>query len=103
MSFRSKPAPPPRKRIIIASDGTWQSSSSEKANTPSNVTRLCRNLAPAGYNDKGETVQQVVYYDPGIGTGSLATFERMRQGGTGDGLAVNVLQAYAFISNNYNP
>ena len=91
------------KRIIICSDGTWQSSVSGEANIPSNVTRLCRYIARTGKDDVGKTWQQLVYYDSGVGTGSLNTIEKQRQGAVGDGLAVNVIEAYNFIVLNYSP
>lgn len=91
------------KRIVICCDGTWQSSVSGEANVPSNVTRLCRYIARTGKDDEGKTWQQLVYYDSGVGTGSLTTIEKQRQGAVGDGLAVNVIEAYNFIVNNYSP
>jgi uncharacterized protein (DUF2235 family) len=42
-----------------------------------------------------------VYYDGGIGTGNMSKLEGMRQGGTGAGLAENVIEAYNFIALNY--
>lgn len=98
----SEPAPVP-KRIIICCDGTWQSSVSGEENIPSNVTRLCRHLARTGKDDEGKVWQQLVYYDSGVGTGSLNFLEKKRQGATGDGLAVNVIEAYNFIVLNYSP
>jgi len=94
-----KPAP---KRLIICCDGTWQSSVSGTRNIPSNVTRLARTIAKAGQDAEGKQWQQVVYYGSGVGTGSLTLLERARQGSTGDGLVVNVLEAYNFLVNNYN-
>jgi Uncharacterized alpha/beta hydrolase domain (DUF2235) len=91
------------KRIVICCDGTWQSSVSGEANIPSNVTRLCRYIARTGKDDDGKIWQQLVYYDSGVGTGSLNTFEKQRQGAIGDGLAVNVIEAYNFIVLNYSP
>jgi uncharacterized protein (DUF2235 family) len=90
------------KRIILCCDGTSQSSVSGKHNLPSNITRLARTIAKAG--QEGDKVwQQVVYYDSGVASGSLSMFESARQGATGDGLVVNVLEAYNFVVNNYSP
>lgn len=97
------------KKIILCCDGTWQSSVSGAHNLPSNITRIARTLAKAGRdNQDGKIWQQIVYYDSGIGSGSLSTFESKRQGATGDGLVVNVLEAYNFVVynfvvNNYSP
>jgi len=98
----SEPAVP-SKRIVICCDGTWQSSVSGEANIPSNITRLCRQIARTGTDKDGRVWQQLVYYDSGVGTGSLGFFEKKRQGAIGDGLAVNVIEAYNFIVLNYAP
>jgi len=91
------------KRIIICCDGTWQSSVSGEENIPSNVTRLCRHIARTGKDADGKIWQQLVYYDSGVGTGSLNFLEKKRQGAIGDGLGVNVIEAYNFIVLNYSP
>jgi uncharacterized protein (DUF2235 family) len=91
------------RRLIICCDGTWQSSVSSKDNVPSNVTKLCRVIARIGHDQKDPNKKwhQLVYYDSGIGTGSLSGIEAKRQGGTGAGLAENVIEAYNFIVLNY--
>lgn len=98
-----KTVEPRPKRLIICCDGTWQSSVSGKRNIPSNVVRLARVIAKAGVDDDGKEWQQVVHYDPGVGTGNISWIEQAREGGTGDGLVTNVLEAYNFLVNNYNP
>lgn len=92
-----------RRRIIICCDGTWQSSATSKDNIASNVTKLARHIARTGTGSKGIRYNQMVYYDSGVGTGSLSFFEKARQGSLGDGLAENVIEAYNFISLNYQP
>lgn len=91
------------KRLIVCSDGTWQSSVSGLANIPSNVTRLARSIARSGKDKDGKVWQQVVHYDAGIGTGDLSQSEKDRQGGFGIGFVGNVIEAYNFIVLNYNP
>ncbi|HDP88588.1 MAG TPA: DUF2235 domain-containing protein [Thioalkalivibrio sp.] len=49
------------KRIVICSDGTWQSPESDD---PAHVMRLARGIAP---ND-GDGHEQVVFYDWGVGS-----------------------------------
>lgn len=90
---------------MICCDGTWQSSVSSKDNVPSNVTRLCRVIARTGKDkhDPNKKWHQLVYYDSGVGTGNLSGSEAKRQGGTGAGLAENVIEAYNFIVLNYQP
>lgn len=90
------------KKIILCCDGTWQSAVSGEHNLPSNVTRIARTVAKAG-RDGDKVWQQLVYYDSGVGTGALSKIESDRQGATGDGLVVNVLEAYNFVVNNYSP
>lgn len=92
------------KKIVLCCDGTWQSSVSGKHNLPSNITRMARTIAKAGRDKEDNKFwQQIVYYDSGVGSGSLSAFESKRQGATGDGLVVNVLEAYNFVVNNYSP
>ena len=95
-----KPTPRP-KRIIICCDGTWQSAVSGKRNVPSNVTRLCRAVDPAGYDEHGDEWQQIVWYDSGVGTTSLAMGTAI-EGAIGQGLEGNVVEAYNFCVLNYN-
>lgn len=95
-----------RRRLIVCCDGTWQSSVSGDRNIPSNVTRICRHLARSEVRkeDDGVTLwNQMVFYDPGIGTGDLSELDTLRQGGTGAGLAVNVIEAYNWLVLNYQP
>lgn len=91
------------RRLVICCDGTWQSSVSGKDNVPSNITKLCRLIARIGTDKTGRNFHQIVYYDGGIGTGNLSSSEARRQGGTGAGLAENVIEAYNFIVMNYEP
>lgn len=92
-----------RKRLVICSDGTWQSSVTGLENIPSNVTRLARSVARSGKDKRGREWQQLVYYDAGIGTGVLSDLERDIQGGLGVGFVGNVIEAYNFIVLNYSP
>ena len=91
------------RRIVVCCDGTWQSSVTSEDNIPSNVTKLARHIKRIGTDNKGKNYHQLVYYDSGVGTGSLSGLEKTRQGGTGDGLAENVIEAYNFIVLNYQP
>lgn len=91
------------RRLIVCCDGTWQSSVTEKESIPSNVTKLARLIKRIGSdkNEKGKMWHQIVYYDGGVGTGNLSSTEATRQGGTGAGLAENVIEAYNFIVLNW--
>ncbi|OSS51060.1 hypothetical protein B5807_04072 [Epicoccum nigrum] len=93
------------RRLIICCDGTWQSSTTDKQNVPSNVTKLCRLIArySEAKTDQNKHWHQLVYYDGGIGTGDLSEAESIRQGATGAGLEENIIEAYNFIVLNYEP
>lgn len=54
-------------------------------------------------DEDGTIWQQMVFYDAGVGTGSLSWLESGRQGATGDGLVANVIEGYHFVANNYSP
>ncbi|KAF3925814.1 hypothetical protein ABW20_dc0102429 [Dactylellina cionopaga] len=98
-----------KKRLIICCDGTWFSADKGTINMPSNVARISRLIASEGVkvvrNDKGEdiniSIPQIVYYQSGVGTGSLTFVDKRIQGGLGSGLDENVCTAYNFICNNY--
>ncbi|KAH6646227.1 hypothetical protein BKA67DRAFT_541204 [Truncatella angustata] len=89
------------KRLIIACDGTWLNSNdgidrSGKLVTPSNITRICRALLP----ESSAGIQQIVYYQSGLGSaGSIWSF---LGGFVGAGIGENIREAYAFLCNNYD-
>ncbi len=81
------------KRLIICYDGTWNTA--DNKGTPSNVVRFARMIGPS--DTKG--VSQVVYYDPGVGTGNFV--DRIVGGTFGDGLEQKVKEGYLFLAHNY--
>ncbi|WGF87663.1 DUF2235 domain-containing protein [Marinivivus vitaminiproducens] len=113
------------KRLIVCCDGTW--------NEPVDETNVIYGAAKAILCTNGEgvsksavapKVEQIVYYDTGVGTKekrrtwkeSLSTWEaakdlltendwvRMLLGGaTGLGLSENVQEAYRFLAKHYDP
>lgn len=68
------------KRIILCLDGTWDSADVGHPNIPSNVARLSRMIARQGLTPDDEVVEQVVYYQSGIGTGAVGWWGRLWQG-----------------------
>ncbi|KAH6681674.1 hypothetical protein B0J14DRAFT_220477 [Halenospora varia] len=94
------------KRLIICCDGTWNSSDSGEEGVPSNVALLSRMLAPTGQTKMGNEIDQVVYYQTGVGTGPTTGIsghvESMLEAGTGRGVEDHVIQAYHFVATNYN-
>ena len=69
-------------------DGTWNRDDGEQ---PTNVVTTSRAVAPR----TASGVEQLRYYDRGVGTGR---FDRVRGGVLGLGLARNVEQAYVWLS-----
>lgn len=94
-----------KKRIIVCCDGTWMDSDGTPQD-PSNVTRLARLIDPIGRDEHGNPITQVVYYRDGIGTDETSTwlvkkYNNLIGGATGQGIANNIREAYAFICLNY--
>ncbi len=87
------------KRIILCSDGTWNTRDMVDKKTgrrhPTNVTKVARAIKPTA--DDG--TPQIVYYLEGVGTnGPLDTFTG---GAFGKGIELNILKLYRFIAYNY--
>ena len=78
------------RNLVFVLDGTWNRAD---AASPTNVV-LTRQAAEAADAD------QLVYYDPGVGT---VWYERVRGGMVGLGLAENVEQAYRWLCEHYRP
>ncbi|MGB0135548.1 DUF2235 domain-containing protein [Dokdonella sp.] len=87
------------KRIVVCADGTWnvrdQLDEETGKRRPTNVTKLARAVLPRG----GDGVDQVVFYDEGVGTsGGL---DKVTGGAFGRGIERNVRDIYRFLSYNY--
>ncbi|WP_431047026.1 DUF2235 domain-containing protein [Streptomyces sp. P1-3] len=80
------------KRLIVCCDGTWN-----LADQPSktNVTKIALSVRP-----QAAGVEQRVYYRSGVGT---RRWERLRGGAFGMGLSGNVMDAYRFLVDAYEP
>ena len=79
------------KRIVICCDGTWQD---EKADTGTNVYLIAQAVTPSDGD-----VKQIVFYDPGVGTGGGV--DRLAGGAFGIGLDHNIVESYRFLIHNY--
>lgn len=89
------------KRIISCSDGTWNKPNStfEGKTVRTNVQKIFDCINKEGTKD-GKTIKQIKYYDEGVGAeGNM--FTKLFNGATGGGLDENILDAYKFISWNY--
>ena len=79
------------RRLIVCCDGTWKTA---EATDITNVVWVVRALLTGD----SAGVQQIIYYDRGVGTGRM---DRLTGGAFGQGLLDNVKDAYAFICANY--
>lgn len=83
------------KRIVICSDGTWNRPEQDEGDVPTNVLKMARAIAPA--DPAG--VEQVVFYDWGIGS----YHDQTVGGATGRGINKNIQDGYRFLVQNYDP
>ena len=80
------------KRIVICSDGTWQT---PRQPDVTHVVEMARAVAPTAPD--GTT--QVVFYDAGVGT--EGRINRLVGGISGKGLGKNIQDCYHFLVHNY--
>jgi uncharacterized protein (DUF2235 family) len=88
------------KRIAIFCDGTWNTPDESESGKlcQTNVVKMANALSPTSIDGK----RQILYYDTGIGSeGSM--IKRVFDGATGSGISRNILEAYRFIIQNYEP
>lgn len=92
------------RQLVLCFDGTNNNVTGGRSDT--NVTKLCRLLAPAGQG-------QLLYYDPGVGNPDTipgVTFQDMVRGklerlwglAFGQGIYENVAEGYLFLMRNWN-
>ena len=86
------------KRICICCDGTWNSADQATNGIPhpTNVLRTAYRIAK-----RDGPIDQLVYYDQGVGTGNR--LDRLTGGAFGSGLIDNIYDAYRFLIANYEP
>ena len=82
------------KHLIICSDGTWNRPDGRHVTNVVKITRALRAQAPKG-------IEQVVFYDWGVGTGDLG--DKVKGGAFGEGLDKNIQDAYRFLVHNHAP
>src|SRR5262245_53248352 len=80
--------------LIICLDGTWNNADS--ADNQTNIGLLASMIDPKP--ERGVPAQ--IYYDAGVGTSGSRT-NRLAGGLLGKGLSTNILEAYRFLSLNY--
>jgi uncharacterized protein (DUF2235 family) len=102
-AFDDKGVPKRMKNIAIFCDGTWQDLGQK---IPTNVARLARSVAAqTTAKPDAPAVEQVVYYDDGVGVGEgvLDGATKLIGGGLGAGLDEKIAHAYNFLCLNFSP
>jgi uncharacterized protein (DUF2235 family) len=82
--------------LVVCCDGTWNDPT-QKDNgvlAPTNVVKL--------YNAALDSDEQKRYYHPGVGVGN-SWWDKAVGGGTGTGLSRNIMSAYRWLCENYEP
>ncbi|KAI0967915.1 peptidoglycan binding domain-containing protein [Xylaria arbuscula] len=94
-----------KKRLVVCCDGTFSGVDKGDDQYSSNVARLSRTISKVGITPEGEKIPQVVYYQSGVGTGSLTVINKTRQvsGAVGESLGEKVCEAYNYLANNWGP
>lgn len=83
------------KRIVICADGTWSRPEKDiKKDFPTNVLKLARAIS----HECKDGVEQVVFYDWGLGSYN----DRFSAGTFGKGINKNITDCYRFIVQNYS-
>ncbi|GAA4915363.1 putative alpha/beta hydrolase family protein DUF2235 [Actinomycetospora succinea] len=88
------------KRLVVCCDGTWNSPDEMDADglpVPTNVSMIARAVAETDAEGHG----QRVFYDKGVGT--AGRLDRITGGAFGAGVSRNVLAAYRFLIDTYEP
>jgi len=85
------------RRLVVCCDGTWNKPDNE---TITNVEKIARTVQSDPQQTGG--AYQLVYYVSGVGAGSYAA-DRWLGGAFGFGLFHNVIAAYRFLAQNYEP
>jgi uncharacterized protein (DUF2235 family) len=87
---------PGHRRLVLGLDGTWNTPDQQDRDRqcPSNVVKLLRAMRP-----HHDGVEQVKYYDAGVGTNGFV--DKLWGGVAGRGLFGNMRQAYVWLLENY--
>jgi len=106
----ARPAGPIGRNIVIFSDGTGQDGGVRPEQRLSNIYKMYR-AARVGPDNNIDPNEQVVFYDPGLGTDTSATgltgirrtVTKLISSVTGRGITTNIADCYEFIINHYRP
>lgn len=98
------------KNIVVFSDGTGQDGGVRPEQRWSNIYKMYR-ASRVGPDSAIDPREQVVFYDPGLGTEGSATgwtnlgrrARKLLANVDGRGIAINIADCYEFIINHYQP
>lgn len=98
------------RNIVIFSDGTGQDGGVRADQRLSNIYKMYR-AARVGPDNNIDPGEQVVFYDPGLGTETSAVgltgirraITKLISSVTGRGITTNIADCYEFIINHYRP
>jgi uncharacterized protein (DUF2235 family) len=92
-----------KRRLIVCSDGTWQDLDKQH---PTNVVKMTQAILPIG----SDGMDQIIYYDEGLGTKQINSREsisdlltKLGGGALGLGIDHKIQDAYRFLCLNYQP
>ncbi|MGB3491792.1 MAG: DUF2235 domain-containing protein [Elainellaceae cyanobacterium] len=88
------------KRLVVCCDGTWQKLTADPTTYPTNVVKLAQAVKPLS-KENHEEIQQVIFYNPGVGTRNF--IDRIGGGAFGWGVDEVIQNAYKFLCWNYDP
>ncbi len=88
------------KRIALFCDGTWNTPDKQEdgKSCQTNVVKLANALSVKS----GDGTLQKLYYDVGVGAEGNQ-IKRIFEGATGSGISKNIIEAYIFVMNYYEP
>ncbi len=86
------------RNLVVCLDGTWNTPDQKDQNrqVPSNVVKMARAVEEGRVDQQ---LEQLVYYDTGVGTGGA--IDKIIGGMSGQGIMKNILQAYRWLVENY--
>ena len=98
------------KNIVVFSDGTGQDGGARPEQRISNIYKMYR-ISRDHADTAIDPTQQVVFYDPGLGTdigataltGPVRVVQKLLGSVTGAGIKRNIADCYEFLVNHYQP
>jgi len=82
------------KRLVVLCDGTWLDADGLRTSNVVHMSRIIEARTPQG-------IEQVVYYQEGLGQGAASGIGRLRAAAFGDGIDREIQALYRFLVHNY--